>query len=90
MRAIHYHEKSLNDFQSGLDYYDNISVLLGDRFEKDFWDTIEKIKMNPLHFQVRYLDVRVAFLEYFPFSIHFIADNNLIEVITVLHSKRDY
>lgn len=24
------------DFQSGLDYYDNISTTLGDRFEKDF------------------------------------------------------
>lgn len=90
MITIHYHENSLSDFQSGLDYYDDISTTLGNRFEKDFWDTIEKIKMNPLHFQIRYLDVRVAFLQYFPFSIHFIAENNVIEVMTVLHSKRDY
>ena len=50
MRAIYYHENSLRDFQSGLDYYDNISITFGNRFEKDFWDTINKIKTNPLHF----------------------------------------
>ncbi|MGZ5273429.1 MAG: type II toxin-antitoxin system RelE/ParE family toxin [Kaistella sp.] len=90
MRGIYYHENSLRDFQSGLDYYDNISTTLGDRFEKDFWDTINKIKTHPLHFQIRYSGVRVAFLQHFPFSVHFIVDDHIIEVMTVLHSKREF
>lgn len=90
MITINYHENSLRDFQSGLDYYDNISITLGNRFEEDLWDTVEKIKTNPPHFQIKYLDIRVAFLQYFPFLIHFILNNDRIEVMTVLHSKTDY
>ncbi|QNS40739.1 hypothetical protein H0S70_10250 [Chryseobacterium manosquense] len=90
MRIIHYHENSLSDFQSGLDYYDGISPSIGDRFEKDFWETIEKIKINPFHFQVKYFEVRVAFLQHFPFSIHFLANEKEIEVLTVLHNSRNY
>lgn len=61
MRTIRYNENALKDFQDGLNYYDDISVSLADRFEEDFWKTIERIKSDPFHFQQRYSEVRIAF-----------------------------
>lgn len=90
MRTIRYNENALRDFQDGLDYYDDISVSLADRFEEDFWKTIERIKSDPFHFQQRYSEVRIAFLNQFPFAVHFVVKDEIIEVITVLHSKRLY
>ena len=87
---ILFQEGSLNDFQAGLDYYERISINLADRFEEKFWQKIDEIKENPQHFQIRFDTIRIAFVDGFPFSVHFIFDDNLIQVIRILHTKRNY
>lgn len=76
------------EYQRGIDYYDAISIDLGNRFEEDFKKTLAYIKQNPLHFSKRYYNVRIALLENFPFSIHFMVEGNVIYVLKVLHTKR--
>ena len=76
------------DFDIGIKYYDEISSELADRFHKDFKKTIDIIESNPLLYQIRYRNIRIANFNNFPYSIHFIVKNELIFVLTILHQKR--
>lgn len=76
------------DYQKGIDYYDDISFELGNRFEEDFKNTLQYIKENPLHFSIRYSIIRIALFENFPFGIHFMVEGNVIYILKILHTKR--
>ncbi len=82
-------EAKINLKESSL-YYKKISTKLDDRFKKDFVETLEKIKENPFHFQIRYREVRIAFCINFPFGIHYSLYDNEIVIHFVLHTKRDF
>jgi hypothetical protein len=86
--SIRFEEESLNDFFDGLSYYEKSSQNVADRFYQEFWQTINRIKNNPFHFQKKYRSVMIAFTEVFPFGIHYIVENDIITVIRILHTKR--
>lgn len=85
---IRFEKGSLSDFQEGVRYYETISEELVKRFHAEFWNTIDKIKSNPLHYQKRYRNIRIVFTENFPFGIHYFIENEMIYVLRVLHTKR--
>jgi len=87
---IKFEENSLHDFNSGLVYYQLISEGLVERFNDEFWISIEKLLENPRTFQMRYLNIRIVQVDKFPFSIHFFIEENTIYVQRVLHNKREY
>lgn len=76
------------EYQKAIDYYDDISIELGNRFEQDFKQTLQYIKQFPLHFSRRYNNIRIALFENFPFSIHFMVEGNVIYILKVIHTKR--
>lgn len=76
------------DYQKGIDYYDDISTELGNRFEQDFKQTLQYVKQNPLHFSQRYYNIRIALFENFPFGVHFMVEGNVIFILKILHTKR--
>lgn len=47
------------------------------------------IERNPLGFQIRYDDVRIAFTNRFPYGIHFVVEGDQIIVIGIYHTSRD-
>ena len=52
--------------------------------------TLSVIKNNPLQFQVKHAKVvRSARISRFPYSIHYIVDNNRIIILGFLHHKRN-
>ncbi len=71
-----------------LEYYATISISIKDRFEVELTKSIEILFKNPLHHQVRYRKVRIAFTEVFPYGIHYIVENEYIYVLKILHTKR--
>ena len=71
-----------------LEYYATISISIKDRFEVEITKSIELLFKNPLHHQVRYRKVRIAFTEVFPYGIHYIVENEYIYVLKILHTKR--
>lgn len=71
-----------------LEYYATISISIKDRFEVELTKSIELLFKNPLHHQVRYRKVRIAFTEVFPYGIHYIVENEYIYVLKILHTKR--
>ncbi len=88
--TIRFAEDSLKDFEKGNRYYENNSKELANKFHHSFLEKINEIEKNPLHFQIRYRNIRIANMKQFPFSIHFIIDNKIIFVFKVLHQKRLY
>ncbi len=87
---LKFEEIALKDFNNAIEYYDIISSELGDEFYQEFWNKIDDIKINPLHFQLRYKLIRIAHLKKFPFGIHFIIEENTIKVFRILHHKQFY
>jgi len=81
-------EGSLDDYFEGISYYENISKELADTFNKYFWNIINKVKENPLQYQLRYKNVRIAFTQNFPFGVHFIVQLNQIYILRILHTSR--
>lgn len=79
---------SLADFNDGIQYYDKISRELGDKFLTHFWEEIDKVKAAPLHYQKRYKSIRIAFMDTFPFGIHFTVEKDEIIIFRILHTKR--
>lgn len=82
-------EAKLN-IKQATDYCLDISTSLNDKFTSDLIKTIDGLRDNPLHFQIRYRNIRIAITETFPFGIHFIIEGNTILLLKVLHSKRFY
>ncbi len=76
------------DIKEALEYYTAISISLKDRFEVALTKSIELLFKNPLHHQVRYRKIRIAFTEVFPYGIHYIVENEHIYVLKILHTKR--
>ena len=87
---IRYEENSLSDFNKGLVYYESVSISLVQRFKMEFWDCIDRLKENPKAFQKRYLNIWMAKVKYFPFTIHFLVKKETVYVLRVLHEKREY
>ncbi len=83
-------EGVLLDLKEKLDYYDNISIKLGERLYNEFWNKIDYVELYPLHHQLRYKKIRIANLKVFPFAIHFIIEGNLIKVYKITHYKQFY
>ena len=50
---------------------------------------IEKIKISPEVYAIRYEDVRFAKIDHFPFIIHFINQPDAIVIIGILHTSRN-
>ena len=70
-------------------YYDSKQKNLGMRFLQEVNLTSDYICENPLVFQIRYDTIRIAFLENFPYGIHYeyIEDENQINIYAVFHTS---
>lgn len=77
------------DIAEAMRWYDEKQAELGLRFAADLDQKIMKVQANPLHYQVRYKSVRMAFLDIFQDAIHFTVERNTVYVHAVLGTSRD-
>ena len=78
------------EYKDAVSWYDNISLSLGDDLHKVFLEELESIGSTPLVYQKRYRNIRVAFLQRFPYGIHFIFEDEVVQVLKFLHTKQLY
>jgi len=79
-------EDALADVIEILEWYDEISEELSERFKFDFNNRLKYLSEYPENFQVRYLKkMRLVPLTIFPYGIHFFIKNNTIYVVAVFH-----
>jgi plasmid stabilization system protein ParE len=82
-------EKAKIDLSQSIDWYKNINPKLAKRFLETFKEGISIIHKEPLHFQIRYDDVRIMMLTTFPYLIHYTLDKNTIIIKAIYHSSRN-
>ena len=83
-------EEAKFNLQESADYYLKVSANLNQRFEKELDNCITSLKREPFLYQIRYKNIRIAYLENFPFGIHFIIEKEAILILKILHTKRFY
>ena len=82
-------EEAKIDLSQSIDWYKYINPKLAKRFLKSFKEGISIIRKEPLHFQIRYDDVRIMMLTTFPYLIHYTLDKNTIIIKAIYHSSRN-
>jgi hypothetical protein len=60
------------------------------KFDIELTENIERITLNPNHFQKRYRNIKIVFTNKFPFRIHYLVENNSVDIQRVLHQKKFY
>ena len=82
-------EAAENDIREAFLWYEMQKENLGIEFENHIVKTIDIVHQKPEIIQIRYNQIRVAFLKKFPYAIHFTLYNNLILIVAVFHTSRD-
>ena len=87
---IIYHTDAENEIKNAKKYYKEQQAGLEKRFALAVKETITYIIENPLLFEVKYRNTRVAFTKVFPFGVHYhFDDNNIITILTILHTSKN-
>ena len=77
------------DILESAKWYENQQKGLGIRFVNSIDKKILNILENPLKYQVRYKETRFALVKRFPFSIHFLVEEDKIQILAVLSTHRN-
>ncbi|HUM47829.1 MAG TPA: hypothetical protein PLD84_12940 [Chitinophagales bacterium] len=77
------------DLLDATTWYEEQREGLSYEFELGADATFSQIQRNPLGFQIRYDDVRIAFINRFPYGIHYIVEGENIMIVGVYHTSRD-
>ncbi len=72
-----------------IEWYNEKKERLGYEVYEEIRESIKRVKANPLHFQIRFNDIRAIFTKRFHFGVYYIVENEFIYVISVLHNRED-
>lgn len=89
MFQLYIRKLAQQDIQEAVDYYDEKSTQIADKFLEHLYAEFETITTNPELFQEKYKKTRVRYLKTFPFGFHYIIKSSTIEVLAVLHTSRN-
>jgi hypothetical protein len=72
-------------------FYNSKKVGLKNEFKQNVKSELKTILSNPYLYEVKYDTTRIAFIEKFPFGIHFqiLEDKNVILVKAFFHTSRN-
>ncbi|EHO15093.1 type II toxin-antitoxin system RelE/ParE family toxin [Myroides odoratimimus] len=87
--TVLYHINAKSDITSAKLWYKDKLLSLEKRFVISIRKTINQITTNPLAFEVKYRDTRIAFTPTFPYGIHyhFNSKTNTITILALLHTS---
>ncbi|MBL1281179.1 MAG: hypothetical protein COA33_012950 [Fluviicola sp.] len=77
------------DIEKAIVYYKGIKSQLAENFLIELKATRKYIQKHPKKIQVRYANIRVAFLKRFPFGVHFRFENETVTIVSVFHTSQD-
>ncbi len=89
MIPVLFHPQAEAELVAAASWYEEEQTDLGKRFLSSVEDGISRIRINQKLFPLVGGDVRRCLLHTFPFGILFRTRNNQIEVIAVMHLKRN-
>lgn len=89
--GIHFFDEVKFDIQVAKEWYKNQKPGLDKRFAQEVRKSILRIQKNPEAYELRYKNIRSAFTNVFPYSIHFFINKpqKQIVIIAILHQSRN-
>jgi hypothetical protein len=78
-----------NDLLRGIDWFDRISMGLGEQFEEEFYLALERVKENPEMFAADQTGYRPCRLKRFTAVLYFRVDEPCVVVIGLFTSGED-
>jgi plasmid stabilization system protein ParE len=87
---LSYYDEVKFDVRDAKKWYFKQQPGLEKRFATDVKQTLARMQQNPLHYEVKYRNVRTALCGVFPYAIHFYIDEpgSQLVVIAVVHQHR--
>lgn len=76
------------DLLEAILWYEDIQAGLGFDFEQSLTAAFTTINNNPLAFEQRYKQIRIYFLDRFPYGIHYLVEGTTIYIIAIFHTSR--
>ena len=89
MITVHFHPQAEAELIAAATWYEEQQKDLGKRFLSSVEDGISRLKINPLLFPLIDSEIRRCLTRTFPFGILFRYRNERIEVIAVMHLRRE-
>ena len=88
---LHYYIEVETDLVDAKKWYKSKQEGLQFRFATEVENSLNNIRKNPFIAQVRYKQIRVAYLHIFPFSIHYYINepDKSIIIIGIFHQHRN-
>ncbi|WP_070138328.1 type II toxin-antitoxin system RelE/ParE family toxin [Crocinitomix algicola] len=77
------------DVEKAIKYYIETKTELAKAFLKEVRAVKKYLIKNPKKIQVRYSNVRIAFLKKFPYGIHFVFENDTIVIVGIFHTSKN-
>ena len=86
-----YYDEVKHDVRDAKNWYFKQQPGFEKRFAEDVKQTLERLKKNPLHYEIKYRNVRSALCHVFPYAIHFYINETGGElvIIAIIHQHRD-
>jgi toxin ParE1/3/4 len=82
-------DESRLDILDAFSWYESRRVGLGKDFELCLEAGLNQIQREPSLFQKRYKDLRIHFIDRFPYGIHYFIEDDKIKVFGVFHTSRN-
>jgi len=89
MHHLKFHPEAVSELKESILWYEKRSVTAAGNFKTELNVSMQKIKQNPNLSPLVYKSFRTYFLKKFPFKIVYLADNNVIYIISVFHTSRN-
>jgi len=88
---LFYYDEVTNDLRQAKKWYKSRQEGLDKRFAEDVKVSIERLHKNPVHYEIKYDNIRVVYCDVFPYSIHFYIDEpgKRLVIVAILHQHRD-
>lgn len=79
------------DLKEAAVWYNQARKGLGILFLKEVNKKVKQILKNPLAYEIRYENIRIAFVKRFPYGIHFeyLEIDNRVNILAVFHTSRN-
>ena len=88
MKSIQFTKEAVFDIEEIVFWYEDQREGLSYDFELCLEAGINEIQRTPPAFQKRYKEVKIRFINRFPYGIHYIVNDEIITIIAVFHTSR--
>jgi len=87
---LYYYDEVVQDVREAKKWYREQQEGLDDRFAKDVKASINRLQKNPLNYEIKYRNVRIAYCDVFPYAIHFYMNEieKQLVIIAIIHQHR--